>query len=323
MPYSNELNIAIRAVQDAAVYCIKVQNSLKQETLIKEDRSPVTIADYASQAVICRSLKELFPDDDILAEEHSLDLLEGKNPGVAAALIDLINSQGGPAASLYEICAWINCSPDGNAKRTWILDPIDGTKGFIRGDQYAIALALKVGDDLVLGVLGCPNVAYDSDRLGCLFVAQRQSGARQIYLGDEKIEKPISVSADAAGPNMNFVEGVEAGHTDHSTHSDLCAALGTTLKPVRLDSQAKYAIVARGEASAYLRLQPDLTYRQKIWDHAAGCVLLEEAGGTITDADGKALDFTCGSTLANNNGVVASNGICHSALINTIKTTVT
>jgi len=322
MPYSNEMNIAAEAVRKASRFCKKVQKSLRPETLIKQDRSPVTIADYASQAVICRELKQLFPDDDILAEEHSLDLLEGKNPGVANALVDLVNSDETGSTALDEICSWIDCGQGRGAKRKWILDPIDGTKGFIRGDQYAIALALMVEDELVLGVLGCPNISFEPGRTGCLFIAQRNAGARQQFLSDKTLGRSIAVSTEPAGPAMNFVEGVEASHTSHDTHRTICRTLGTTRKPVRLDSQAKYAVIARGEASAYLRLQTDPNYRQKAWDHAAGCILLEEAGGAITDANGRPLDFTCGAKLEKNNGVVASNGVCHRALIDAIKTSV-
>lgn len=319
-PSSAEWDVALGAVEAAARICAKVQAAISPETLVKRDRSPVTVADYASQAVICRRLQAAFPADRILAEEHSLDLLEGKTPGMAAALIDLLQGEQ-PGATLDDVCRWIDfgCEAPAGA-RTWILDPIDGTKGFLRKEQYAIALALMVDGRMELGLLGCPNIAYDDNRTGCLFIAARGQGAHQLWLGDLSVSKPIGVSSDAGGASLRFVESVEAEHADHGTHHALCAELGSTIPAVRMDSQAKYAIVARGEASAYLRLQPDPAYRQKVWDHAAGCVIIEEAGGTVTDAAGRPLDFTCGSMLDRNVGVVATNSACHRALLAAIAT---
>ena len=75
---------------------------------------------------------------------------------------------------------------------------------------------------------------------------------------------------------------------------------------MRLDSQAKYAVVARGEAEAYLRLPTRADYREKIWDHAAGVLIVEEAGGTVTDITGRPLEFTHGRDLAANRGVIVT-----------------
>jgi 3'(2'), 5'-bisphosphate nucleotidase len=89
---------------------------------------------------------------------------------------------------------------------------------------------------------------------------------------------------------------------------------------VRLDSQAKYGVVARGDAAIYLRIpspkQPD--YREKIWDHAAGALIVEEAGGRVTDALGADLDFSRGRRLENNRGIVASNGYLHAAVLDAV-----
>jgi 3'(2'), 5'-bisphosphate nucleotidase len=84
---------------------------------------------------------------------------------------------------------------------------------------------------------------------------------------------------------------------------------------VRLDSQAKYASVACGAAEIYLRPQSRPDYREKVWDHAAGVVVVEEAGGRVTDLHGKPLDFSLGRRLEDNRGVVATNGRIHDAVI--------
>jgi len=84
-----------------------------------------------------------------------------------------------------------------------------------------------------------------------------------------------------------------------------------------MDSQAKYAVLAAGAGELLFRLlsaaKPD--YRERIWDQAAGSIVVEEAGGKVTDLDGKTLDFSRGRTLAANRGVVASNGLLHDAAL--------
>jgi HAL2 family 3'(2'),5'-bisphosphate nucleotidase len=104
-----------------------------------------------------------------------------------------------------------------------------------------------------------------------------------------------------------FCESVEAAHSSHGDAAEVARILGVTAPPLRLDSQAKYACVARGEASIYLRLPTRKDYQEKIWDHAAGAVVIEEAGGRVSDCRGAPLDFSRGRTLANNVGVVATN----------------
>jgi 3'(2'), 5'-bisphosphate nucleotidase len=88
-----------------------------------------------------------------------------------------------------------------------------------------------------------------------------------------------------------------------------------------MDSQAKYAAVARGDAEIYLRLPTRPGYVERIWDHAAGYAILKAAGGTITDIEGKALDFRHGRGLEKNLGIVASNGPAHGQLLEAIAAT--
>jgi 3'(2'), 5'-bisphosphate nucleotidase len=88
-----------------------------------------------------------------------------------------------------------------------------------------------------------------------------------------------------------------------------------------MDSQAKYAVLAAGGGEVNLRLispsAPD--YRERIWDQAAGSICVEEAGGRVSDLDGKPLDFSHGRTLATNRGVLATNGKLHDALLAGLK----
>ena len=86
-----------------------------------------------------------------------------------------------------------------------------------------------------------------------------------------------------------------------------------------MDSQAKYAAVATGMADAYLRLPTRKDYQEKIWDHAAGAFVLEQAGGKISDVFGKELDFSQGRTLKNNRGVIATAAGVHAQIIEKVK----
>jgi len=89
-----------------------------------------------------------------------------------------------------------------------------------------------------------------------------------------------------------------------------------------MDSQAKYSVMAAGDGDLLFRLltkaQPD--YREKIWDHAAGSLIIEEAGGRVSDLMGRPLDFTQGRSLTNNVGIVATNGHLHETALHAIRT---
>jgi len=90
---------------------------------------------------------------------------------------------------------------------------------------------------------------------------------------------------------------------------------------VALALQAKYATVADGRAEIYLRLPTRKDYVEKIWDHAGGVLVVEEAGGTVTDVDGKPLDFTHGRGLHANRGVIVTNGRLHNAVLEAVRST--
>jgi 3'(2'), 5'-bisphosphate nucleotidase len=88
-----------------------------------------------------------------------------------------------------------------------------------------------------------------------------------------------------------------------------------------MDSQAKYAVLAAGAGDLLLRLlsarHPN--YREKIWDQAAGALIVEEAGGRVSDLEGQPLDFTAGRTLARNRGLLASNGYLHAVALRAVQ----
>jgi 3'(2'), 5'-bisphosphate nucleotidase len=317
---SGERNVAVGAARMAARVCRAVQGRLvRAETLEKKDKSPVTVADFASQAIVCRAVREAFPADAIVAEEDSAELREAAQAGIRGVVVEQVGGVLGRAVDEGEVLSWIDYGQaQGAAGRFWTLDPIDGTKGFLRGEQYAVALALIEKGQVVLGVLACPNLPIERE-VGALLVAERGEGAQILSLSQSgDVGREIRVSDVGDTKLARFVESVESGHSDHDQSVKIAGLLGITRAGVRMDSQAKYAAVARGDAQIYLRLPTRADYREKIWDHAAGMVIVEEAGGKVTDVAGKSLDFTCGATLAKNRGVVATNGRVHEEVIGAI-----
>ncbi|MGE0085288.1 MAG: 3'(2'),5'-bisphosphate nucleotidase [Desulfococcaceae bacterium] len=319
MSYEKELETALKAVKKACEICMDARRSLVSgETAAKNDRSPVTIADFASQALICLHLSDFFPDDVIVGEEDSSLLRE--NDVLRGKVLHLINRQI-PLLSSEQLMQAIDLgagNPDISvfSQRYWTVDPIDGTKGFLRGDQYAVALALVEKGRPVLAVLGCPEFPVSERGKGRIFYAVRGKGAFALSL---KGEAEQSVSADKfPAEKACFCESVESAHADHDIHRRICEMAGFKTPPFRMDSQAKYAAVACGKASVYLRLPRKKDYREKIWDHAAGALIVEEAGGRVTDFSGRPLDFSLGRTLAGNTGIFVSNGILHETVLDAI-----
>lgn len=314
----SENQAILDAVRKAARLCQQVQADSIDSSMEKADRSPVTVADFGAQALICRVLGDAFPTDVVVAEEDSEALRE--NGDVLERVVDYVNRFSGRSPVQAEtVCDWIDRGRGEVRERFWTLDPIDGTKGFLRKGQYAIALALVVGGAVEFGVLGCPNLPQSLDapdaKRGWLFVAVRGEGARTHPLDGEGSE-PIRVSEQP----HRFAESFESTHSDQNAQIDIARRLQITEPPIRMDSQVKYGLVARGDASVYLRLpHPDhLDYRECIWDHAAGMLIVEEAGGRVTDAGGRRLDFLQGRRMTANRGIVATNGTWHQRVLDSI-----
>lgn len=316
MALEKELEVALAAVRRASELCRNVQHRLvSEDTLSKKDRSPVTIADLGSQALVCRELRAAFPGDPIVGEEESGIVRE--NDELRGRVLGLLRDHV-PGLVESEMLEAIDLgTAEAKGDRYWTVDPIDGTKGFLRGDQYAVALGLIVEGRVALGVLGCPNLDAGpggGERTGALFSAAAGAGAF-VHVLEGGGRRRIAVDSVRDPADACFCESVESAHGAHDDHGKISSLLGITKEPYRIDSQCKYASVARGDASIYLRLPTRKGYEEKIWDHAAGLIVVEEAGGRVSDVRGKPLDFTAGRTLRENTGVVASNGVLHGRVI--------
>lgn len=301
--YTKEVSVVQAALGAAAELCRNVQDRV---AVAKGDRSPVTVADYGSQALICRAVREAFPDDPIMAEEDSTLLGMPEQSALREMLIKHLANVH-PDCTLTDAMRWIDYGNAGGfSDRFWTLDPIDGTKGFLRKGHYAVALALIVDGEVAVGGLACPKLE------GRTLVAVRGHGAIQ---GNH----PIRVSTIDRLSDARFCESMESGHSAHGDAQRVADYLGIATESRRLDSQAKYAVVARGGAEIYMRLPTRKGYVERIWDHAAGSLILSEAGGSVTDCRGKKLDLTCGKGLARNRGIIATNGQHHDEVINALK----
>ncbi|MBT3483282.1 MAG: 3'(2'),5'-bisphosphate nucleotidase [Opitutales bacterium] len=312
MPYEQELAIALEAVRQASALCSTAQAGLtSSEHMDKADKSPVTVADYGAQALVLNTLAKTFPNDPAVGEEDTGDLRKEENSILFSKIVSYVQEID-PSMNEATILASIDrgAHSGGADGRFWTLDPIDGTKGFLRGQQYAVALALIEDGEVVLGALGCPNLPVDPSNpegeKGCLLYAVKGHGAFQAPLSD--LSKAVAVSCDTVSEASQavFCESVESSHTAHGRSAVISELLESQATPFRMDSQCKYAALSRGQASIYLRLPTRPGYEEKIWDHAAGFIVLTEAGGKVADTFGKPLDFSLGQTLRLNKGIVAT-----------------
>jgi len=317
---SPEVMTAIQAAINASTLCEGIRMDLAAEgTLLKSDRSPVTIADFGAQAIICKLIRERFPNDTIVAEEDSKELRRPDGSRILEQVAGYVNGLI-PVSSSKEVCSWIDFGSSSITDRFWALDPIDGTKGFLRGEQYAIALALIEKGIVKLGVLACPNLYADVHHpfgeKGCLFLALKGRGSFQMDTGGAN-KRPIFVSKVTSPSEAVITESVESDHADHLAHRRLAQKLNVSKPSLRMDSQAKYGVLARGEVTLYLRVpsSDELGYKENIWDHAAGSIIAEEAGGRVTDVVGRPLDFSSGIKMENNQGILASNGVLHEVVL--------
>ena len=329
MNWTHEQQGAIRAVHVAATLCQRVRRDMVQPltTLQKKDRSPVTVADFASQAVVGAILRE-WSDAPLVAEEDAAELRHDEQRNLRELVVGQVRQALDRNVDDREVLDWIDLGRDhdqvASIRSFWTLDPIDGTKGFLRGEQYAIALARIEEGQVVFGVLGCPALS-GSDGTGVLLVARHGSGSWIEPMStlraepEDAVLQPVRVCDVSCPAEARICESVESGHSRHDHAARIANLLGIQSTPLRMDSQAKYAAVARGDASIYLRLPTRPDYREKIWDHAAGFIVVQEAGGQVTDASGAPLDFSCGAQLERNRGVVATNGKIHSAVLDAVR----
>lgn len=313
-----EFKFAWDAVSAGMALARKVYAAMAGQSMIKEDRSPVTVADFAVQAVISAKLMKAFPGSVLVGEETVEELQSEAGQKVLRQAIQFVQTVY-PSAQPLDVINWIQNGASECCDDFWTLDPIDGTRGYIDGRQYAVALAHIQKGKVVFGALGCPNMdcVHGSAGAGLLVLAGKGQGAWSAPLSPGQEWKRLSVSPQKKIEDALIVTSFHGKHTNHSRTDILREKLGIKPEPHLLDSQTKHALVAAGRGDIFFRLLPKSNpdYEEKIWDAAAGVIAIEEAGGKASDLDGKELDFSAGKTLARNRGVLATNGWLHEAVI--------
>lgn len=315
----------VRAAVDAALAAARAVAAVGDpadfaagSVLDKGSAGPATVADVASQlaaAIVLRGA--LGPGTRIVAEEslEEIDSLGGN--GLLRRAVDAACAAG-VRCDLSSAREMLAAASDGGGHGDfWAIDPLDGTKGYLRGGQFAIAIARIADGQPVVGVLAAPRLGASGAEAGAgvACVADR-TGAVQSPL-ERWDPTPISARAWSSGDPIRLAGSVERGHSASDSLEARAAGLGA-VHPVRVDSQAKYLLVARGDADAYLRLSPSAEYRECIWDHAAGALMASMAGCRVTDSRGAPLDFASGRRMSSARGVACAVPRLHGALLEAI-----
>ena len=315
-PWQREVNVALGVVREGAALARDIRQRLGGHALLKADRSPVTVADFSVQALVAHRLGQAFPDDPLVAEEDSASLQRPDARPTLQSVLDVLH-RAVPDLPADQVLEAIDRGRGMPGQRFWTLDPVDGTQGFVRGDQYVVALALIVGGRVEIGLLGCPELSLGDgrrDAVGAIVYAVRNRGAFRASLAGGEFA-PLRVSSRREPRLARVLRSFESDHIDIKTFNETIRTLGIEAAPTLMDSQAKHAVIAAGQAELLIRLPATQEFRDKIWDQAAGSLIIEEAGGRVTDMRGNSLDFGTGRMLVRNEGVIASNGHLHAAVL--------
>ncbi|MCC7387806.1 MAG: hypothetical protein IT431_03470 [Phycisphaerales bacterium] len=363
---------AHHAIYLAAVVTREVQASLDDlRAITKDDKSPVTVADFAAQAVVAKVLTDHLGPIRLVAEESSTFLRHPDHATHLTATLAAVQSVWPEATPETLLDAIDQGAAETHHAGFWTLDPVDGTKGFLRNQQYAIALAYIERGTPTVGVMACPNLPRNFNRpldlpdpRGCIYAAIKGAGVFE-YPADtppdddqhHSPDKPIPITRldHEEGEPISVCASVEKAHSNADDTDHILQYLSSgglqggpalragspsstppsggpapragspsfppipTAEPARLDSQAKYAVTARGQADAYLRLPTKKNYIERIWDHAAGSLVATEAGCFVTDIHGNALDFSHGRGLEKNKGIICAPPRVHGLIIGAIQ----
>ncbi len=272
------------------------------EIFEKNDSSPVTIADFASQIYIITKLKELYPKDQIIAEEDAISLIDDKGIKVIRDCFRDLNIHD--VAEVKEILNYRGKS----SNRIWTIDPIDGTRGFQEGLSYALGICLMEKSIPKICAIAVPD--YD-DRGLAIFSAELLHGAKASYGGTDF--KPIHVSTQ---------KDIKKARMCHSLHYDMPWVVQFAEKigikdRIQLDSMAKFCMVADGSCDIYVK--PIMGYEASSWDYSPGDLLVREAGGIVTDLDEERLTFKDKKCILRSPGIIGTNGLLHDEVADFIR----
>ncbi|CAH0039499.1 unnamed protein product [Clonostachys solani] len=342
--YAYERHIAELAVLRASILTKRVQSGVSE--IPKEDNSPVTIADFAAQALIIKALHHAFPNDMFLGEEDSAALrgdekLRDKVYDLILAAEDVINLQdsGKPLPKPESIEEMLDLIDLGGHKtrckagRFWVMDPVDGTAAFLKGQQYAVSLALIEDGREVIGIIGCPNISAEMTRitenevdktgLGIMLTAVRGQGSAirtmtSIGLGHSS---PLETLRPLSSKQLHIIDCAAAVTCRHDVIAKLADKFETTFPNTEIwSSHIRYAALIVGGGDVHFLIPAGPATKMPIWDHAGSQLIFTELGGKVTDLDGNEIDFCAGRDLNRNRGLVVARGGIHDRILATMKT---
>ncbi|KAJ9644204.1 hypothetical protein H2204_001555 [Knufia peltigerae] len=345
-PYLRERQVAEAAVLRASIMTKQVQSAVRE--ISKEDASPVTVADFAAQALIIHALRDAFPEDSFLGEEDSSVLRNDESlrdevyqlilsaPDVEDPVGQLSGRPLPKPSSVDEMLQCIDLGgrgQGGDTGRIWIMDPIDGTAAFLRGQQYGVSLALIEDGKEVVGVLGCPNICIDvnavseaevdTNGLGLMLSAVRGQGSTvramaSSGLGDAKtLDRRGEMMSS---PMLHIVDCSASTDSRHDIVAKVASEFKTSLPSTEIWSlHVRYAALIVGDGDVHVCVPPNSSSRMHVWDHAGSQLIFTEVGGAVTDLDGNQIDFGAGRDLNRNRGMVVSRRGIHKAILAAIR----
>ena len=295
--FDRELKIAVETVR-IATEITKWFRNVGFKSFQKQDNSPVTLADYASQFFITFRIAESFPEDQIIAEEtNEINLTLNE--------LDTIKS----CYNNLDIDIEIDLSQKrSKSERQWTVDPIDGTKGFQKNLSYAIGIGLMINSIPQISIIGVPNF---NEKGTAIFIAEKNNGAKVSYGGESFSHIQVS-EQDTLSESMMC----------HSLHYDepwvmKFASEINISKFIQMDSMAKFCLIANGDADIYVK--PLNKERSFSWDFLPGTLLVTEAGGKVSDLNGNPLKFHDEKLIVSTQGLIASNSYIHQEILGSMR----
>ena len=264
-PFDREMSVALELAREAGAAILDIYEGpleIEQKSGA-DDREPVTQADLIANEIIVQRLAREFPEDGILAEES------------------------------------IDTERRLDKSRVWMIDPLDGTTGFIEGNgDFAVQIGLAENGDCVLGVVYQPltGVLYRAVRGGGTWIERREA---------EPERARVSNHLDLATMRL------AASRSHRSPRMDKVVERFGVKQEVRRGSVGiKVGLIVEQQCDLYVHLSP----RTKQWDTCAPEIILHEAGGKLTDLFGRPLRYNL-PEVQNRNGIIATNGAAHQDVI--------
>lgn len=249
---------------------------LSIEKKLKDDLSPVTTIDVVNQYIIESSIKHFYPNDKILSEENLNDDFNKKSISLNKQIINnvLYNIKNEFSTKYFRV----------KDKLTWHIDPLDGTKGFIDGLVYSVAIAITTENKVV----GSGILSFNLDKINSVFpkIIIVVSSLSKIEILDEDLNY-LTIKPNTNAP---FTIAVSRKHKSSSLNNFLHKK---NIRFLEIDSQAKYISIILGLASAYIRERKSCGKNSKdfTWDHLPGIHILTTNGNIAFDYNMKPVTF--------------------------------